>query len=139
MALNRSVIWVPAGPQSTITLIRTDTGGAAVQAAILNHSNADFLNEWEGTLVINASPAPVQAPYPGVNQQARIVFKCADNTNAEVVIPAPKLNIFLADGVTVDATTIPDLIAACTGHLLSGSLSPATTFLSGLLSKRTAS
>lgn len=138
MALNRSVIWVPAGPQSTITLIRTDTGGAALQAAILNHSNADFLNEWEGTLNINLAPAPVSAPYPNVSQQARLVYRCADGTNAELVIPAPKLGIFLADGVTVDVTTIPDIQAAAIGHLLSSSLSPANLFLSGLLSSRTA-
>lgn len=138
MALNRSVIWVPAGPFSTITLIRTSTGGAAIQAAILNHSNADFLNEWEGTLNINSSPAPVNAEYPNTNQQARLVFTCADATQAELIIPAPKIGIFLSDGVTVDATTITDIISACTGNLLSGSLSPATTYRSGLLSGRTA-
>lgn len=139
MAMNRSVIWLQAGPQSTITLIRTDTGGSAIETAILAHSNSDWFNEWEGTLNINGAPAPVNAPYPGVAQQARLVFKCADNSQAELVIPAPKVNIFLPDGVTVDVTTIPDITAACIGHLLSGSLSPATTYLSGLLSKRTAS
>lgn len=136
MALNRSMLWVDGAGGSTITLIRTDTGGAAIETEILAVINADIFNEWEGTLNINTSPSPVVAPYQSVAQRAQLVFLCADGTTAGVTLVAPKLGIFLADGITVDASMITSLIAACVGHLLSPTLSPAVSFLSGVLGKR---
>ena len=136
MAQNRSILFVDAAGGSTITLIRSSTGGAAIQTALLNHSNADWFNEWEATLNVNLAPAPVVAEYQSVSQEAALVFLCADGTTARVNLLAPKLAIFLADGITVDATTIPDIVAACVGNLLSATLSPATSFLSGILLRR---
>ena len=135
MANNRSVLWVDAGSRATITLIRTSTGGATIQADVQAKSNAGVLNEWNGTLVTTA-PSTSAAQYPSVTQQATLVFQCADGTTARIDIPAPVLSIFLSDGVTVDATTITTLIADCIGNLLSTSLSPATAYLSGILNRR---
>lgn len=136
MALNRSVLWVDGAGGSTITLIRSVGGGAAIETALLGVSNADWFNEWEGTLNVNLAPAPIVSQYQAVRQRAILTFLCADGTTARVDAVAPDLSIFLADGVTVDATMIPGVIAACVGSLLSATLSPATAFLGGILNSR---
>lgn len=136
MSDNRSVLWVDAGGGSTITLIRSTTGAAGIQSAILGVSNADWFNEWEGTANVNTSPAPTAAPNQSVLTQASLVFLCANGTQVTLQIPAPQAGIFLADGVTVDSTMITSLIAACVGTLVSSSASPATAYLSGLLTQR---
>lgn len=134
--VNRSVLWVDAAGGSTISLIRAVTSAASIETELLAVSNADWFNEWEGTLNINLTPSPVAAEYQSVSQQATLVFLCADNTTARVNLIAPKLSIFMADGVTVDPTTITSLIAACVGTLLSATLSPAVAFQNGILGKR---
>lgn len=99
-------------------------------------SNADFNDYWEGNLVINTTPTVVNATYQAVTAKALLNFMCADGTSAQIAIPAPKLSIFLADGVTVDATTIPTLIADCIGNLQSPTGSLATAFLGGFLNTK---
>jgi len=127
---------VDSGGNNTITLIRTDTGASTIQTDLLALSNADWFNEWEGTLNLNGSPAPTFADYPSVTQQATIIFQCADGTTARVDIPAPQIGIFLSDGVTVDSTMITTLITDCIGNLMSSSLSLATAYLTGFLNRR---
>lgn len=134
--VNRSIVWVDGAGGSTISLIRALTSASTIETELLAVSNSDWFNEWEGTLNINLSPAPTIASYQSVSQQATLVFQCADGTTARVNVIAPKLSIFLADGVTVDPTAISSLITACVGTLLSATLSPATAFVSGILGKR---
>ena len=134
--VNRSVLWVDGAGGSTITLLRAVTSAAAIEAALLGVSNADWFNAWEGPLLINLAPSPVIAPYQSVSQRAALLFLCADGTTARVDLIAPQLGIFLADGVTVDSTTIGGVIAACVGTALSATLSPAVSFLGGFLLKR---
>ena len=136
MAFNRSVLWVDVGGRSTITLIRTSTGGNSIEGDIVALMNGDWFNEWEGTLNVNGSVSVVNAQYPTIQSQATCTFICADGTVARVDIPAPKLSIFLADGVTVDSTKIATLIADCIGNLLSSSGSPAVSFAAGFLNRR---
>ena len=128
-----SIVWIGAGTGLTINRIRTATGASTILADLINISNADKLNTWEGNLTVNSSPAPVNAPYPGLQQIANLVFACADGTTAQIRLPAPQLGIMLADGVTVDASMIPTLIADCIGNLQSPTGSLATGFLSGRL------
>jgi|SRR5215471_9270203 len=128
-----SVVWVGAGTGLTINRIRTATGASTILTDLLALSNADELNTWEGPLTINASPAPVNATYPGLQQVANLMFLCADGTIAQVRLPAPKLAIMLADGVTVDASTITTLIADCVGNLQGPDGSLAVSFLGGRL------
>lgn len=134
--VNRSILWVDGAGGSTITLVRAITSASSIETELLAVSNADWFNEWEGTLNINLTPSTTVAPYQSVSQRAALTFACADGTTARVDIVAPQLEIFLADGVTVDATTITALVAACVGTLLSSTLSPATAFLSGILLTR---
>ena len=135
MAMNRSVIWVDAGGSAVITLIRTSTGAGGIQSAMLAQMNADYLNWWESAVTVNGAPAPTTAQYQAANQQARLVFLCADGTYAQLKLPAPKFGIFLPDGVSVDSTAIPALIAACVGTLEAPSGSLATSFVSGTLQR----
>lgn len=126
-----SVVWIGAGTGLTINRIRTATGASTILAALLALSNADELNTWEGDLTVNSTPVPVNAQYPGLQQVANLVFLCADGTTAQIRLPAPKIGIMLADGVTVDASMITTLIADCVGNLQSPTGSLAVSFLSG--------
>jgi hypothetical protein len=103
---------------------------------MIAQSNADFNDYWEGDLIINGSPTVVNAQYQAITAKALLNFVCADGTSAQLAIPAPKIGIFLSDGVTVDASTISTLIADCIGNLESTTGSLATAFLGGFLNTR---
>lgn len=132
----RSIVWIGAGTGATITRVRTATGAGTIQTDMLAVSNADYNDYWEGDLVVNGSPAPVNAEYPGLTQQALLTFLCADNTQVILRIPAPQVGIMLSDGVTVDSTLIATLIADCIGNLQSATGSLATAYLSGIVALR---
>lgn len=129
-----SVVWVGAGTGQTITRIRTLTGAATIRDDIVSHSTGDKFSWWEGNLNINGAPAPPGGQYPAINLFAILNFMCGDGTIAILKLPAPRINIFLADGVTVDATAIAALITHCIGNLESTTGSTATSFLGGHLS-----
>lgn len=130
---SRSIVWIGAGTGLTINRVRTQSGAGSIQAALLNHSNADVNDWWEGDLHINTSPSPVNAQYPNLVPPTVLSFLCADGTIATVRLPAAKIGIFLADGSTVDSTAITDIISACVGNLESPTGSLATAFLGGTL------
>ena len=131
-----SVVWIGAGTGLTINRIRTAAGASTILADLLAISNADKLNTWEGDLTENTSPAPVNAQYPGLQQVANLLFLCADGTTAQLQLPAPKVAIMLADGVTVDASTITTLIGDCVGSLQGPSGSLAVSFQAGRLNSK---
>ena len=131
-----SIVWIGAGTGLTITRVRTATGADTILTDMLAVSEADFNDKWEGDLVVNGSPAPAGGQYPGLTSQALLQFMCADGTTAVLRIVAPSISIFLADGVTVDATTITTLITDCVGNLESPTGSLATSFLGGFLNAR---
>ncbi len=131
--VNRSILWTDAGAGSTISLILANPSAAGIQGALLGKSNADYLEYWEGPLVINGAPSPAASPYQSVTSQAVLTFLCADGTVAKVALPAPQSGIFLSDGQTVDSTQIAVIIANCLGSLISNTGSPAVSFLSGIL------
>lgn len=131
-----SIIWVDAGGRSTITAIRTSTGASGILSAILADSNGDFLNKWEGTETVNATPTALDLQYPSIMQQAILSFLASDGTIARVSIPAPNISIFLADGQTVDPTAIGGIITACVGTLAAPSQALATSFIGGFLTRK---
>ena len=133
---SRSIVWIGPGTGLTITRVRTATGAGTIQTDMLAVSNADYNDYWEGDLVINSSPAPTNAEYRAITARALLNFLCADGTSVQLAIPAPQIGIFLADGVTVDASTITTLIADCIGNLESTTGSLATSFLGGFLNTR---
>jgi len=134
---SRSVIWVDANGKQTITRIRTGTGAAGIQAAILGASNADYSAWWESAETTNGSPAPVAAAYQGNQPMAQLLYLCADLTIATLLLPAPAVGNFLADQETINPTAAPiaAITAAATaaGGLVSTTGSPATTLLGGKL------
>ncbi|SRR6266851_4219552 len=131
----RSVVWVDAVGNRTITKISTNTGAAVIQGNILNCSQADFLLWWESAVTANGAPAPPGGSFLTVNQRAALTFLCADNTQVVLLIPSPSSTIFLADLETVDAANVlvAALIAACIGNLESSTGSLATAYLGGTL------
>lgn len=130
-----SVIWVDANGKNSITRLRTGTGAAAVLSAILGASNADFTTHWESPETTNPAPAPVAATYQPLQPMAQLLYLCADNTVASVLVPAPRLSVFLADQETINpaAPAVAAITAAAVaaGGLVSASGSPATTLLGG--------
>lgn len=121
------------GGKTSITLLLANPTASSIIAAIAAISNSAETEHWEGPLVIASSPSPTFATYPSIAQQAVLSFRCADNTIARVAVPAPALSIFLADGITVDASTITTLITACISQLVSNTGSAAVSFIGGSL------
>lgn len=134
--MRRSVIFTDHSGGVTIFAIRTSSGATGIQLALIAKSHGDYLNFWESTETVNVAPATSSGQYPSVTQQATLSYLCADGTVARLVIPAPDLSIFLADGQTVDATQIAALTAACIGNLAAPSQSLAVSFLGGFLTRR---
>lgn len=134
----RSIVFTDAGGYNVIQKVRTDTGAATIQSAILAVSNADYFDWWEGDLNTNPGPSPTAAPYqPGV-LKAALTFQCTDFSQVVLLVPAPRLGIFLADGETVNAANpnVTLLIAACIGHLESATGAKAASYLAGTLVRR---
>lgn len=132
----RSIVWTDANGLSAITMVRSTAGAGAIQAALLAASQADYIQWWESATTINGAPAPAGGQYRGGNQRAAFTFICADNSQVDLILPAPSVGIFLADQVTVDITnaTVSALVAACVGSLTSATGSAATALLGATLS-----
>jgi len=131
----RSIVWVDAGGFTTITKVRTATGAAAIQSALVGASNADYTQQWEGPLVFNGAPGPSAATYQPANYRAILTFQCTDFSQVDIILPAPQLGDFLADGATIDpaSAAIATLITACIGNLESSTGATAASFVAGTL------
>jgi hypothetical protein len=130
----RQIVWVDAGGRTRVTLPTGNATLATIMAKLQLHSNADVLSWFEGPPTF-LSPAPVAAVYADVVDLARLTF--TDGTDlVNLALPAPQSAIFLADGVTVDPSTIVDLTTAAIGTLLTAAGVPVTTFVGGLRNLR---
>jgi len=132
----RSVLWVDGAAGATITRINTLTGAAAIQGGIVTISNADYLQEWEGPLTVNGSPAPIVAQYQSVTQRAVLVFTTtAPGVLVQLSVPAPQIGIFLSDGRTVDLTNVDvsALAALCAGNLCDDAGNQVVSLIAGYL------
>jgi hypothetical protein len=131
----RSVLFADAGGAQGIQLIRSTAGAAAIQSAILAASNADWLQSWEGAVLVNGAPAPVSAQYLPLKPAALLYYQCADGTQVGLRIPSPRIAIFMADSQTVDPVNglIASLNAAAIGSLVNDAGSLATSFTAGRL------
>jgi hypothetical protein len=123
--------WADAGGHTTAHLLTTAAGAAAVQTAIAAKSNAAVLLSWEGTLVVNPTPSPVNASFPDVFDQAALLFQTPAGSITTIVIPAPMANIFLADGETVDPAQISAIITAVIANTVTQNGTPVTSYVSG--------
>lgn len=135
MTDSRSVIWLDANGKATITRIRTGTGAGGIMTAVLAAVNADYQMWWESAETANGAPAPAVGQYQGNQPMAQLSFLCADATIATLLLPAPKVSIFMADQETIDPTNalVLAIVAAVTaaGGLVSTTGSPATGLVGG--------
>lgn len=128
-----SVIWVDANGFRSITKINTVGGFASFSGALKGLSNADYLTTWESVTSPNPMPSPVASEYQSGADRAALIFRCVDNTLVTVLVPAPSINIFLADGETVDPTAaaVVTFVANALGAVTNASGSPAAAFVAG--------
>lgn len=93
-------------------------------------SNSGIIQIAEGT-VSTFAPSPVAATYSSVTQVA--IVNCLDSAGLAFTlrIPAPKLSIFEADGVTVKPTELSTLLTAA---LLDAVVSPDGNAISSIVS-----
>jgi len=132
----RSVVWVDAGGNVTITRINTQGGAGSIQTNILGIINADRFQYWEGTLSVNGFPTPSAAQYQPVSARATLVFTTtAPGVLVELTLIAPDIGIFLADQRTIDLTNtgVVSLITACVGVLCDTAGNTAVSCIAGFL------
>jgi hypothetical protein len=82
--------------------------------------------------VDGAIGVPSAGAFPSVEDTARLIFQKGDGSLVSLLIQAPDDSIFLADGVTVDPTTIVALIAACVGELSDQAGTTVTAYVAGV-------
>lgn len=120
-ALRRSIVWGDSFGNRAIHhyygLINMDTWMSYAQAI----SNAIPLQVWEGELQIFGGPAAA-APYAGVKDQARLTFDDVNGNRSNIIVPAPKTAIFLADGKTVDRSN--EGVGALVAAVLANAVAP---------------
>lgn len=134
-AQKRYIVWVDAGSRTSATIPCADPDNAAIMAALQNHSGADVLNWFEGPSNL-LTPAPSGVEFADVKDLARLTFTDAGGSLVALALPAPNLGIFQADSVTVDPTTIADIISACVGHLCSSAGGLVTAYVAGTRNQR---
>lgn len=127
-----SVNWVDANGQQSLRTITADISAAAILAAASAYTNAQPQQTWEGQ-ILGGYPTPTSGPYLSASQVAYLRFVDATGSVGTLALPGPLTSIFMADGVTVDPSTIAPLIAACIGTLICGSGNKAVAFSSGSL------
>jgi len=134
MTFATSTVWKDARGYSRIGLIYTPTGIGGILPALEACSNAGALVCWEGPLTVIGA-APAAALYESGLQVAGLTYICADGTDVMLLIFAPILAVFMADGATIDATNalIVALNAAVIGHMTNASGSLVIAYASGRL------
>lgn len=130
----RSSLWLDARGYQRITLLRAQGLSGAIEAAMAAASNAGLVQCWEGPIATPV-PTPAAAVYESGLQVARLLFQCADGKDAAIMLVAPKLADFLADGRTIDIANpqIAAIIAAAVGTLANQAGSIAANYVSGFL------
>jgi hypothetical protein len=127
----RSTVWVDAFGYRTITKLVTDGGAATVEPSLEALSNAATTQFWESPITFTTN-TPVAAQYQSTSDKCVMIFLCADLTNYAVIVPAPKLSIFLADGETVDQANA-DVIAFVSAALACPIANPAGSVVTFLI------
>jgi len=134
-ALRRAVVWADTFGLRTITYYYGVNPMEAFLTTFATGSNAIPLQSWEGPLTI-ASPGPFGDVYAGVKDLARFTFNDDKGNRANVMLPAPKLALFKADGKTIDPAyyLVAPFIADVLGNLVAPQSGlPLTRFIGGIL------
>jgi hypothetical protein len=103
--------------------------------ALAAHSQATVGEWWEGETTFPGGTA-AGGQFADVADLARLTFTTAGGQSITVAIPAPSLDIFQADTVTVDPSAIADVITACIGTLATPGGDLAATYVIGVRNQR---
>lgn len=130
----RRITWGDVAGGIRTTAITANASAAAIQAALLNISNADYLTESEGQLFTNSTPTPLTATYQSVADAANLLYADSTGSIVQLTLPAPRAAIFLADGSTVDPANsdIIALNATVVGVVLTPAGNPVANFVGGV-------
>lgn len=128
----RGIVWADATGRTRLTIVKSVGSSSAIEVALQGASQAGVLYDWASAMGVAIGTAAA-AQYQAANQTAQLLFTTAAGSLIYLTLPAPQIGIFLADGKTIDATTIPALIAACIGTLSDGAGNVATAFIAGNL------
>ena len=126
----RFLAWVDLQGRTTISIPAADPDSSGIMAALLNHSGASVQQWFEGPPTF-PGVTPSGAFLPDVRDLARLTFTDAGGSLVVVSLPSPNAGIFATDTVTVDPTTITDIITACVGTLVSAAGNPVTAYVAG--------
>lgn len=133
MALIRYSVWADVQGRTRLSLINSSTTSSTVLSLLSSYSNAGIFATLEGSNDVLAETG-VNAEYSSVSDYVALQFETGAGEIVSLTLPAPDASIFFADGVTVDSSAIPDLIAACVGNLLSPGGGVVTEFVGGIRS-----
>lgn len=133
----RRITWVDVAGDSRSTVILGNASVVSTEVALLNLSNADWALHSEAQLFSNAAPAPPGAQYLSVLDQATLWYVTSAGEIVQITLPAPLASIFLADGQTVDATSVAGVTATAIGVVVSPAGNPVTAFVGGTRSRQT--
>lgn len=129
-----STIWVDKNGWTRQTILQGNASLATVVAKLLLHSVGGQNIGWESGNVLTPS-SPSTGPFGTITDWAQLVFQTSSGSLVRVTLPAPNSNIFLADGETVDPSTIVDIIAAVTGTVVDNGGNAVVSYISGVRAK----
>lgn len=129
-------MWIDANGRTRQTIIKTLTGAATIQANVANCSNSVQHNAWE-SFQAGGVGVPVAANMQSVADAASMMFQTGPGGILRLTVPAPKIGIFMPDGVTVNPADfrVVALVAACIGLLSDGAGNAAALYLGGRYSR----
>lgn len=97
----RHIVWLDAHGNTISTYLWGDTNVGGTMGLLNLMSNAVVTQYWEGQIQLTAGTFTA-APFQTVMDVAELVFSDTNGNRGTVVIPAPKLALFEADGETIN-------------------------------------
>lgn len=130
----RSLVWADVAGRTMMTWFTHILGGDLVVSTMQFASNAQLIEAWDGELVAVLFPPVSSDLYSSVTDYAQFIFADDRGTQASVILPAPKEELFLPDTLTVDGSNL-DVQALINWVLFEivtpGSRRPLVSYVSG--------
>ena len=86
------------------------TAPGSLDSYLATISNAIIVQIAEGAVTNFTNPPPVAAAYPSVVQCAECTYLDVSGNAGTIKVPAPKLSMFLADGITVNPAILANIL-----------------------------
>lgn len=107
------------------------TAPGSLDSYLATISNAVIAQIAEGTVTNFTNPPPAANPYPSVVQVAVCTYLDSAGNAGTIKVPAPKLSIFLADGITVNPAILANIASNAT---VDGFISPQGNAIASMVS-----